>query len=61
MKCYDVQHNIGHAKYVVNFYDGVTQHRDGSPFFNIVIFANKLRLAAFVANLKRKGYEEKGA
>ena len=42
--------NIGHAKYVVNFYTGKT-HPDGSEFYDIAIFSNKKKKDRFVKEL----------
>lgn len=60
MKNYYEQSNIGHAKYVVNFHDGVQTHTDGSPFYGIAIFRSKVKKAAFVRELYAKGYRERG-
>jgi hypothetical protein len=56
MKVFNEQGNIGKAKYVVNFYDGVKQNKDGSPFFDIKIFKNKKKKAAFIKSLEEQGY-----
>ena len=58
-KTFYMQSNIGTAKYVVNYYDGVKKHRDGSPFINIAIFRNKKKLNAFVKGLFSQGYRER--
>ncbi len=55
---FNIQYNIGKAKYVVNYHDGHKTHADGSAFFDIAIFRNKRKLNAFVADLRRKGYSE---
>ena len=34
--------NIGKAKYTISFHDGVQTHKDGSRFFGIAIFKNKI-------------------
>lgn len=44
------QFNIGKAKYVVNYYTG-KKHADGSDFYDVKIFHNKRRKAAFIATL----------
>ena len=44
MKKYNIQYNIGKAKYVVNYHDGVKKHKDGSSFYDITIFKNKVKL-----------------
>ena len=58
-KCYYIQNNIGKAKYTVNFHDGIKQHKDKSPFFDVKIFKNKEILDNFIAILKEQGYKEK--
>jgi hypothetical protein len=58
-KVFYIQNNIGTAKYVVNFHDGVQKHNDGSDFYAIAIFHNKKKLAKYVKDLKLKGYQEK--
>jgi hypothetical protein len=59
-KTFYTQNNIGKAKYVVNFHDGVKTHRDGSRFFDIAIFKNKKKLAAFIEKLRQERYVERG-
>lgn len=56
MKKYNITQNVGKSKYVVSHHDGVKQHNDGSPFFDIDIFSNKRKMLAFVFLLKSKGY-----
>lgn len=51
--------NIGKAKYTVSKHDGVQTHNDGSPFFDIAIFKNKKKLAAYIKDLKKDGYVER--
>ena len=58
MKRFNIRHNIGKAKYVVNHCDGVKTHSDGSPFFDISIFSNKKKLAVFTKELIDDGYIE---
>ena len=50
--------NIGRAKYVVNFHDGVSTHKDGSEFYDMRIFKNRPDMEAFIAELVSKGYKE---
>lgn len=57
-KRFYVQHNIGRAKYVVNFHDGKKKYDDGSDFFDIEIFKNKKKLAEFQNELRKKGFKE---
>ena len=58
MKKFRIQYNIGRAKYLVSYHDGVKKHNDGSEFFDIAIFKNKKLLNAFVRNLENNGYTE---
>lgn len=60
MKTFNTRQNIGKAKYVVNHHDGIKQHADGSPFFDVSIFSNKKRLNQFVSELRQEGYDEQG-
>ena len=57
-KLFNERHNVGRAKYVVNYHDGVKTHPDGSKFFDIAIFKNKKKLKAFKDELINKGYVE---
>jgi hypothetical protein len=56
MKTYNVQNDIGEAKYVVNFHDGIKKHKDGSSFYDIALFSNKKKLQTFVDNLGNNSY-----
>jgi len=58
-KLYNIQQNIGKAKYVVNYHDGVKTHKDGSAFYDISIFKNKKDLENFIKKLESEGYKEK--
>lgn len=58
MKAFYTMNNVGRAKYVVNHHNGVKQHPDGSPFFDLSIFSNKRKMTRFVNGLKREGYQE---
>lgn len=53
---YRTQSGVGTAKYLVSFHDGVKTHRDGSPFYDLRIFKNKRKQAAFIADLESQGY-----
>ena len=55
-KEYNVQMNVGNAKYVVNYHDGIKTHKDGSPFYDIKIFKNKKKMELFLKELQRKLY-----
>lgn len=58
-KQYRIMHNVGKAKYVVSYHDGVKTHRDGSPFFDINIFSNKVAFAKFINKLNSDKYTER--
>jgi hypothetical protein len=58
-KNYYVRNNVGKARYVVNFHDGVKTHADGSEFYDIRIVNNKRKLNATIAELRRSGYVER--
>lgn len=60
-KVYYTQHNVGKCKYVVNSHDGVKIHGDGSPFFDVRIFSNKLRRDHFIRQLQHQGYKDRDA
>lgn len=55
-KNFFIQQNVGNAKYVVSFHDGTKKQKDGSPFYDINIFKNKIKLEKFIASLKKQGY-----
>jgi len=57
-KRYNTMSNIGHAKYVVNYHDGIKKHSDGSDFFDIAIFKNKKKLNDFILELVNNGYTQ---
>jgi hypothetical protein len=59
MKTFYRQDNIGKAKYTINFHNGIDTHKDGSPFFAIAIFRNKIKLNLFIKKLIAEGYNEK--
>lgn len=56
-KTFTIVHNVGRAKYVANFHDGVKAHDDGSPFFDVRIFTNKKALARFTREMLQIGYQ----
>jgi len=60
MRTFYTQSNIGTAKYVVNFHDGIKKNLDGSTFFDIRLFKNKKKMAQFIKSLRNAGYTEKG-
>ena len=50
--------NVGKAKYLVHFHDGVSTHKDGSEFYDMEIFRNRPDMEAFITELVKKGYKE---
>lgn len=58
MKQFNLQYNIGKAKYVINIHDGFSKHPDGSPFYGIEIFKNKKHFDARTKELLADGYIE---
>ena len=43
-KAFKINPPIGSSKYSISAHDGITKHKDGSPFYNILIFKNKADL-----------------
>lgn len=58
MKRYYLQSNIGKVKYVVNYHNGIKKHPDGSDFFDVAIFKNKLKRSKFIKQLQCNHYKE---
>jgi hypothetical protein len=56
MKKYNLMFNVGMVKYVVNTYDGVQTHKDGSPFWGISCFSNKKKRDLYIKDLEKQGY-----
>ena len=50
---YNIQYGVGRTKYMVNFYIG-KKHKDGSDFYDIRIFKNKLKMKKFIDLLDKK-------
>ena len=57
-KNFNIQNNIGKAKYIINFHNGIKKHKDNSKFYDIRICKNKKELKTFTDNLRKKGYYE---
>jgi hypothetical protein len=60
-KQYYTHAQIGKAKHVVSYHDGVKTHNDGSAFFDIEICRNKRRFSKFVNSLIKQGYKERSS
>jgi antirestriction protein len=56
-KKYNMQFNTGKARYVINTYDGVKKHKDGSDFYDIHIFKTKPMFEEFQRKLIKEGYK----
>lgn len=56
MKTYNIQSSLGKSKYVINYHNGTSFHKDGSPFFDIKIFTNKTTLNLAIKELEYEGY-----
>jgi hypothetical protein len=52
-------YNVGRAKYVINFHDGISTHKDGSAFYGIYIFRNKRKFNAKILEMRRDGFIER--
>lgn len=57
MKTYNTTNNVGKARYAVNFHDGKSTYKDGSPFYDIRIFNSKAKRDAFTESLEDQGYQ----
>ena len=55
-KVYNTMFGVGSSKYVINYHNGVKTHKDGSEFFDIATFKNKVDFNKFVNKLKNDGY-----
>ncbi len=58
-KNFYVMTNVGKSRYVINFHDGVSAHKDGSPFYGIDICPNKKVLKKRLDALRAIGYKER--
>jgi hypothetical protein len=57
-KAFKVNPGIGKAKYSISSHDGVKKHKDGSDFYDIQIFKNKVDLEKGIKDYKSKGFVE---
>lgn len=57
MKTFNFIQNVGRAKYIINYHDGVKKHKDGSDFFDINIFSNKKDFFRRMDELQKEGYK----
>lgn len=56
VKQFKTMRNIGKSKYVVNDYDGVSTHKDGSPFWGIYCCKSLKAMNKYKRELEAKGY-----
>ena len=57
-KVFKVNPGIGSSKYSISSHDGVKKHKDGSDFYDIHIFKNKVDLEKGIKDYKSKGFVE---
>jgi hypothetical protein len=55
-KAFKINPPIGKAKYSISSHDGVSKHKDGSDFWDIEIFKNKVDLEKGIKNYSSKGF-----
>jgi hypothetical protein len=58
MKKFNLMYNVGKAKYVINYHNGLKKHKDNSEFYDIAIFKNKKNFNSFIKKLELEGYEQ---
>jgi hypothetical protein len=56
MKVYRTMLNVGRAKYVINYHDGIKTYKDGSRFFDIDILKTKKEFIKRIKQLEKEGY-----
>ena len=57
-KAFKINPPIGRSKYSISAHDGITKHKDGSPFWNILIFKNKADLERRANYFRSEKYSE---
>lgn len=57
-KAFKINPGIGKAKYSISSYDGHKKHNDGSDFWDIQIYKNKVDLEKGIKDYKSKGFVE---
>lgn len=57
-KAFKVNPAIGSSKYSISSHDGVKKHKDGSDFYDIKIFKNKVDLEKGIKDFKSNGFVE---
>lgn len=56
LKRFNTMYNVGSAKYVINCHNGINTHSDGSDFFDIDLFRNKVKFNKECKQLIKDGY-----
>lgn len=56
MSKFNVMRSVGKVRYLVSFSDGSKSRRDGSEFYDIRSFSNKLKLNKFIKSLINQGF-----
>ena len=56
LKRFDIMGNVGSAKYIINYHNGIDTHSDGSDFFGIKLFRNKMKFNKECKQLIKDGY-----
>lgn len=56
MKSFNIMYRVGSAKYLINYHNGEKKHKDGSSFYDVEIFKNKIALNKFVNELLKDNY-----
>lgn len=56
MKTFNIMLNVGKCRYLVNFYDGIKKHSDGSNAWDCMTCRNKKQLNTFTSKLINDGY-----
>jgi hypothetical protein len=58
VKRFNIMYNVGKVKYLVSYHKDDSKYSDGSDFFNIASFKNKVKLNDFIKKLEKEGYIE---
>jgi len=56
VKKFNIKKQIGKARYIVSYHDGIKKHPDGSELYDIAIFKSKMKMTPFVLSLLDSGY-----
>lgn len=56
LKRFNIMYNVGSAKYVISHHDGIDTYSDGSDFFGLKLFRNKVKFNKECKQLIKDGY-----